>query len=69
MKHSKIIMKSIINFIDGRFGKRVLKPKYRTIWQFITYGTIVVIIFWFVLCPFFDYCCKIADALNYMICG
>lgn len=33
-------MKNILCVIDGRFGKKVLKPQYRKVWRFLTKATL-----------------------------
>lgn len=33
-------MKKIMCVIDGRFGKKVLKPPYRKVWRFLTKATL-----------------------------
>lgn len=63
------IIVAIFNFIDGRFGNRVLKPKIRVVWRFLTYGTIAVLFFLYVMCPFFRWWDKVISLLNYVIWG
>lgn len=62
-------MKTILLAIDGRFGKRVLKPSYRRVWQSLTYGAIIVAIFKFILFPILEWWQGIVDFLNYVIWG
>lgn len=63
------IIVAILNFIDGRFGNRVLKPKIRVAWRLLTYGTIAVLFFLYVMCPFFRWWDKVVSLLNYVIWG
>jgi hypothetical protein len=68
----RIVMKTIMKVlyaIDGRFGKKVLKPKYRKIWQCITYGTLSWLFIRYVMFPFFDWWDGVVDFLNYVIWG
>ena len=69
------ILESVLNFlitlakaIDGRFGNRVLKPKYRKSWQFLTYGILSYLLF-LLLDRFFTWWGGIVDMLNYVIWG
>lgn len=63
------IYKLILGAIDGRFGKKVLKPRYRKIWQCITYGTLSWLFIRYVMFPFFDWWDGIVSFLNYVIWG
>lgn len=60
---------AIFRFIDGRFGNRVLKPKYRVVWRFLTYGTIAILFFRLVICLFFEWWDGVVAWLNYVIWG
>lgn len=60
---------TMIKAIDGRFGKKVLKNKYRRFWRVITYGTLAFMFFRFILCPFFAWWDKVVAFLNYVIWG
>ena len=69
------ILESALNFlvivakaIDGRFGNRVLKPKFRRPWQFLTYG-ILSYLSLILICKFFNWWSSIVDMLNYIIWG
>lgn len=70
---TKIIMKSflttLLQVINGRFGKRVLKPQPRAVWQFITYGTISLLMFRFILAPLFNWWEGIVHFANFVIWG
>lgn len=50
--------------LDGKFGRRVLKPKYRRVWRWITWGTITILFIVFVLIPFMELLDKIARIIN-----
>ena len=69
------ILESVLNFlitsakaVDGRFGNRALKPKYRKPWQFLTYGILSYLLF-LLLDRFFTWWGGIVDMLNYVIWG
>lgn len=69
------ILESALNFlvivakaIDGRFGNKVLKPKFRRPWQFLTYGILSYFSF-ILLCKVFNWWSGIVDMLNYIIWG
>lgn len=59
----------IIEVLDGKFGKRVLKPKYRRIWRCITWGSLAVLFFIYVLIPFFEFWDKVVRIINYVRWG
>lgn len=59
---------TVIKVIDGRFGNKVLKPKFRIPWQFLTYGILSYFSF-ILLCKVFNWWSGIVDMLNYIIWG
>lgn len=59
----------ITDFIDGRFGRKVLKPKYRVWWRVITYGTILTLFFVYMMSPFFDWWIRFVWFLDYVFWG
>lgn len=36
------VIDTIFEALDGKFGRRVLKPKYRRIWRCITWGSLAI---------------------------
>lgn len=46
------IVVAVLQFIDGRFGKRVLKRKFRIYWRVVTYSLVVIFLWTFVIKPF-----------------
>ena len=52
--------------LDGKFGRRVLKPKYRRIWRCITWGSLAVLFFIYILIPFFEFWDRLVDTINYI---
>lgn len=61
-------MEKIINVINGRFGKKVLKNKYRKVWKVFTYGSLFFIFSWLML-KFLSCWGGAVDFLNYVIWG
>lgn len=61
-------METLVNFIDGRFGHKVLVPKYRRIWKAITKSTLIsiAIIIFFMILQAIQYC---TDFINYVYWG
>lgn len=59
----------ILQAIDGRFGKRVLKPQYRFWWRLFNYGILFILFVKFIMFPFIDWWSKIINSLNYAIWG
>lgn len=63
------VMDTILWALDGKFGRRVLKPKYRRIWRCITWGSLAILFFIYVLIPLFDFWDKVVITTNYVIWG
>lgn len=47
-------MIKVLQAIDGRFGKKVLKDQYRNWWRLMTYGTLAIIFIRFVMFPILE---------------
>lgn len=60
------ILIAILYAIDGRFGKRVLKPEIRKWWRVVTYGTLIVLFFIYIFIPFMDWWQGVVDYINYV---
>lgn len=60
---------TILWALDGKFGRRVLKPKYRRIWRCITWGSLAVLFFIYILIPFFEFWDRVVSAINYIRWG
>lgn len=63
------IVITILWFIDGRFGNRVLKQQYRRWWRIMTYGTLIFLFFKFIMFPFMEWWSGVVALLNYIIWG
>lgn len=51
--------------LDGKFGRYVLKPKYRKWWRCITYGTLIILIFKYVLIPLMEIWQAVVDFIDW----
>lgn len=63
------IIVGALQFIDGRFGKRVLKRKFRIFWRFITYSLVMVFLWTFIITPLFDAWDEVVNFMNCVIWG
>ena len=59
----------VINFLNGKFGRYLLNQPYRRVWRVITWTTVVVLAWIYVICPFFDWWQGIVNYMNYVIWG
>lgn len=65
-------MKALVIFLDfmnGRFGKYELVDSIRWVWKIITWVSLVVLVFRFIIFPFFDLWDKAIRVINYIIWG
>lgn len=58
-----------LEVMNGKFGKRVLKPRYITYWCMLTWGTATVVAIRVILVPILEWWSGIVDMLNYIIWG
>lgn len=59
----------VLRFIDGKFGRFVLKPKFRLPWRIVTYSLTIVFLWKFVICPFFGLWDNVINFVNYVLWG
>ena len=59
----------LYRIMNGRFGKRRLKKPYVYVWRFLTWGTLVWVVFTYVFVPFFAWWDRVVAFLNYVIWG
>lgn len=59
----------VINFLNGKFGRYRLNQPYRKVWRVITWTTVVVLAWIYVICPFFNWWQGIVNYMNYVIWG
>ena len=59
----------VINFLNGKFGRYRLNQPYRKVWRVITWTTVVVLAWIYVICPFFGWWQGIVNYMNYVIWG
>lgn len=69
VNNSKAVIKPLMEFVDGRFGRKVLKRPYRRVWRVLTYGSLFLLLWNFVIVPLFRWWDKVVDFLNYVIWG
>ena len=50
--------------LDGKFGRRVLKPKYRRIWRCITWGSLAILFFIYILIPLCEFWNRVVSIIN-----
>lgn len=63
------IVVGALQFIDGRFGKRVLKPKFRMIWRIVTYSVMAMLLWKFIVFPLFEAWERMVSFVNYIAWG
>ena len=63
------IVVGALQFIDGRFGKMVLKPKFRLWWRIVTYSVISILLWKFIVCPLFNAWEQTVSYVNYVAWG
>lgn len=63
------IVVGVLQFIDGRFGKMVLKPKFRLWWRIVTYSVIAILLWKFIVCPLFETWEQTVSYVNYVAWG
>lgn len=59
----------MINFLNGKFGHYRLNQPYRKVWRVITWTTVIVLAWIYIICPFFDWWQGIVNCMNYVIWG
>lgn len=59
----------VINFLNGKFGRYRLNQPYRKVWRVITWTTVVVLAWIYIICPFFDWWQGIVNYMNYVVWG
>lgn len=61
------VLVTMFQFIDGRFGKIVLKTKFRNYWRVVTYSLVGVFLWKLVIIRLFDSWDKVIDFMNCII--
>ena len=62
-------MVAIVKALDGKFGNRVLKQPYRAYYRVVVWTTLTVLIWRYLLVPFFGWWDKVIYAMNRIIWG
>lgn len=55
--------------MNGHFGKHKFNKPYVYVWRFLTWGTLVWVVFTYVFVPFFNWWDRVVSFLNYVIWG
>lgn len=63
------VIDTIFWALDGKFGRRVFKPKYRRIWRCITWGSLTILFFVYILIPIFEFWERVVSVMNYILWG
>lgn len=63
------VVVTVLHFIDGRFGKKVLKRKFRLYWRIVTYSISFIFLWILVINPFLDAWIELVNFLNHIIWG
>lgn len=70
MKHLSVkFMVAIVKALDGKFGNRVLKQPYRDYYRVVVWATLVILIWIYLLVPFFGRLDKVIYVINNIIWG
>lgn len=70
MKHLSVkFMVAIVKALDGKFGSRVLKQPYRDYYRVVVWTTLIVLIWRYLLVPFFGWWDKAIYVMNHIIWG
>lgn len=70
MKHLSVkFMVAIVNALYGKFGSRVLKQPYRDYYRVVVWTTLAVLIWRYLLVPFFGWWDKAIYVMNHIIWG
>lgn len=56
-------------FLNGRFGKRVLRQPYRRVWRVVMWSLFIYLFSTKVVFPILDWWQGIVDYMNYVIWG
>lgn len=59
----------VINFLNGKFGRYRLNQPYRKVWRVITWTTVIVLAWIYIICLFFVWWQGIVNYMNYVIWG
>ena len=62
-------MVAIVNALNGKFGKRVLRHPYRNYYRIVMWFALASLAWNYVLVPFFGWWDKVVSGLNYIIWG
>ena len=70
MKHLSVkFMAAIVKALDGKFGNGVLRQPYRDYYRVIVWATFTVLIWIYLLVPFFGWWDKVIYVMDHIIWG
>lgn len=70
MKHLSVkFMVAIVKALDGKFGNRVLRQPYRDYYRVVVWVTLAVLIWVYLLVPFFGWWDKVIYVMDHIIWG
>lgn len=70
MRHLSVkFMVAIVKVLDGKFGNRVLRQPYRDYYRVVVWAILVVLIWRYLLVPFFGWWDKVIHGANNIIWG
>lgn len=70
MKHLSVkFMVAIVKALDGKFSNRVLKQPYRNYYRAVVWTTLTILIWIYLLVPFFGWWDKVIHGANNIIWG
>ena len=64
-----IAMYHSYRFLNGRFGKKVLRKPYKQIWQIIAWSLFIYFFTTKIMFPIIEWWQRIVDCMNYVIWG
>lgn len=56
-------------FLNGKFGKRILRKPYKQIWQIISWSLFIYFLSSCIILPIFRKWQEVVDCMNYVIWG
>lgn len=70
MRHLSVkFMVAIVKALDGKFCNRVLKQPYRNYYRVVVWTILAILIWKYLLVPFFGWWDKIIYVMNHIIWG
>ena len=64
-----VVLENVVNVLNGKFGNRVLKQPFRTIWRVLAWSLFVYAIFMLLMVPLLGEWSSVVEFLNDIIWG